>query len=268
MFGNSPKIFSPKVLKRHQRRRKFFRLLKITGVAIIFASALVLLAAKAEFLEIKQIVVQGLGPASLMDKQVLLERLKTYLSAGPFGFRRNLITLQAERARYYLTSEFPVIAQVKFSRNFSQGILKLDLTLQKRAAVWCYFEECFLVNKHGFIYATFREDSDAGFKIQDVREALLVKIGQFIEDPQVLKTILEIKQGLEDLKISPLKAVIHKESLVFEGPSGQPALLFYEAEPVSGQLAALKAALEAGLRQRLRDLNYLDLRSPGRIYYQ
>lgn len=268
MLDNSLKFFSPKVLKRRQRRRKFFRLVKIIGVVIIFAAALGLLAAKAEFLEIKQIVVQGIGPAGLIDKQKLLERLSIYLSAGPFGFRRNLVTLQDKKASYYLISEFPVIAQVKFSKDFSRGVLRLDLALQEQATVWCQNEKCFLVNSDGFIYSDFKGNSDGNFKIQDLKEAPFVQIGQFIGNPQTLKAILKIKQGLEDLEIAPLGVVVRKEGLVFEGPPGQPALLFYEAGSVSEQLAALKTALEAGLRQKLKGLDYLDLRSPGRIYYK
>ncbi|MDO8443626.1 MAG: FtsQ-type POTRA domain-containing protein [Candidatus Azambacteria bacterium] len=195
---------------------------------------------------------------------------KIMSDSAPFDLGENLFILSKNNIKGTLTAAFPTITSINVEKELFNG---LTVRYEKRipVGIWCGKDNCYYFDKEGII---FKEApvTEGGLilKIQDSGNKELSLGAQAIKAAQ-LKFIMDFNNKLSangqikiiEFKIGPsadfdLTAVTANDWLIYLNQKQNPALA----------ASNLFTVLNEVIKNKVSNLEYIDLRIPTRIFYK
>ena len=237
-------------------KNRFFRL----GILIfIFFAILSYFLLFSEFFQVKQIIITGEKKISSESLEFFIEnKLEKKLL---FFKTKSIFLVNLNRIRKEIFNNFPQIAEVEMSRGFPDA-LNIIIIERLGLAVWCYDEDCFLLDNEGVIFEKAPLENNSYLKIQNLALNQSPNLGQKVIEKEILLQILKIESNLkEEFKI-PLQdiSLISDERLnirTFEGWE----IYFNPKGDLNWQLTKLRAVLSEEIpAEKRKNLEYIELR--------
>jgi cell division septal protein FtsQ len=189
----------------------------------------------------------------------------------------NFIFLNATEIKNNLIENNPCFQKVEVKKELP-NILKIEVSERKGIIIWCYQSNCFFVDKNGVAYERISQilpngegNQEEMYVVQEEQEEP-IEPGQKIAEKDFIEFILEAIDSLE--RYSGLEAVSLKtpSSVSLEiwitTNEGWQAI-FDTSRSAESQAANLAKFLNEKISQEERkNLEYVDLRVRGKIYYK
>lgn len=246
------------------RRRRVWswRIFKFSGAFILILSAIWLVYWSPVF-AVNEVVVSGVN--SIDDDAIsdavhdLLDQKKLYV----FQPHRSIVFLSADAVSTYLLDKYPSIAEVSIKKDYPHTLI---VAISERHAIgqWCHEGECQLFDNKGSHWgSTLPSSGPLLLLVQDERQD-----GEF--DTDILQGIMTAVDGLPELSIFPRKVIL---------PDAEPGgiqitsnvnygLYMNALGDVVDQLSVLSVFLADRAKDPSFSPQYIDLRTPGRVYYK
>lgn len=267
--GGAPRRQSP---LRTRRRRVRLAVVAASLLLLALATYLVHFVSYIEPLTVERIRVVG---TERIDPPVVETYVDSQLSDGSFHYlsRRNIFLYPRQVIEEGIVASFPRVKSAALSRDalFSR---QLDVTIEEREpyALWCKDEaECYAMDESGYIFASAATTTHGEFRTAyvfygDITDA---PIGQrFISAqlPAVL-ALLRIMQQQTNL-IPNSVSVLPERDFTITLEQGFYVKAAFGQEPATiARNLELVLSSEA-LRDRIADIEYIDLRFGNRVYYK
>lgn len=262
----APKKKTKKAFERIKVPRKnsvvpilFFVLLLFFGIWGIFFSRLFF---------IRQFKIEGLERISEGEiQEVIQEEFGT--SHGIF-FSSNLFIFDTKSVEETFKKRYPRIAEVAIVRVLPDT-LRIVIEERKTVAIWCGTYDCFYLDKTGTLFEKAPQARGALVLLIEDTGGGEAALGSMVLPVELIHYMVEVKNILAEAKIhivrfrtgSPgkLEAITDESWILFLDP---------EKRVSPSRLAGiLRNALNANPLKDLRSgLEYVDVRTSGRIYYK
>ncbi len=223
-------------------RRRF-----LAGAAVA-AAALSWLIIHYQLLEVKSVSVKGAGEITA-EAIIKLADIKYIFQTVKWNG-----TLPLE------------IEATEINKNYWTRKVVIDVRSREEYGQWCNFggRECYWFDRTG---VTFKTAPAAGGKIvRVVTGPEEVKLGEKIMPERLFANLVKWLDVLEEVEVAAGRVEVgeetREEAVIRLGVEEVPVYFSLRDEP-----AGVKRALEA-LRGDLGRLEYIDLRSPNRVYYK
>jgi hypothetical protein len=226
-------------------------------------------ASHAERFAIKDVSIQG---AEKLPAQALTASVQNAISDNFWKIfaKKNIFLYPESDIEDTLSAEFPRIKDVELSRPalLAQAVV---VTVEEREpyAKWCAAEKCYFLDASGFIFA--EADSQQPTTSYVFRDGLLpgrAPIGQTFLLGR-LSGIVHFLELLKQAGYEPQGITVENEkdfSVPLAGTFTLRTLFDAEGEKI---IHDLKLALEADtVRDRVSELEYVDMRFGNRVYYR
>jgi len=256
--------------KPHKIRKKtpFFkkRFFWIFILVLIFFFGSAYLVSFAPFFNIKEIQISGNRKVSADDiKQLVNEKIVR--NFGKFS-SKSIFLSNLKEAKASILNKFPQIEEISLKRKFPGSIV---VEAKERIAVanFCPDSECFLIDKNGVVFEKIDIIFSEFPKIKNVEGRNIFSLGEKVIDENILKSILDIKNGLtekskiiiEEFNMLSLQRLNVKTKENWE-------IYFNLNEDLKWQTDKLILVLENEIpSEKRRDLEYIDLRF-SRVYFK
>lgn len=267
-----------KVLGRYGRPAKKRRGLRISFRFLrkIFLLCFVLIglggafyfAFLSDYFAIESINISGLKTVAEEDVRGrvngVLDRRKWVV-----GRLSNYFLFSADLAEAEIEGAFPKIGALKIEKNYPKA-LSIFITERNAVGVWCREEKCFYLDKSGVIFEPApRSFGGLMITVEDFRaiegvslSAAVLKEGEamFFEEAKRLVT--------QNFPFGTKSFVITQRNEIEILTSENWRVLLDKKESIEYQLSNLKYLLDEKIRERRRELEYVDLRLGNRVYYR
>lgn len=277
----APRTRMPRHEPERETRRKPLRVRRrekrmvFAGLCLVFVAALAYAVHWLSYLPsytIQRIEVTGV---STLDPRAIEAQVRDALGTdGGYISARNLFWYDARAIEQALEADVYHVARAAVSR---EGMLSttLRVAIDERApfARWCTGEDdCYLIDETGFIFerlgaSTTREFAEP-FIFWGGVASTTEKLGAFVA-PARFPSALAILRALGQAGYAPLRADIDSDtdfSILFE--SGFRLYVSFGAEPPTLVRNLKLIFASEPLKERLADLEYIDLRFGNRIFYK
>lgn len=192
----------------------------------------------------------------------------------------NIIFINPTEIKKVLGQENPSFQKIEAEKKFPD-ILKIEISERRSALIWCCQENCFFVDKNGIAYAEVFSAELMSFSGKENLEKMLViqeekdekiKISQKVADQNFIGFVLEISKNLKQIENLEIISLRTPESASLEiwitTIEGWQAV-FNTSESAKKQAGNLAKFLSEKINEEERkNLEYIDLRIPGKIYYK
>lgn len=175
-----------------------------------------------------------------------------------------------------LKKQFKRIESVSVTKSFAHSI-EITLTEKRGALKWCREQGCFLINEAGIAYnipldeASLAEEEKYLLAIKELMGPLPNSNDKIAEE-NFIKSIWQINDSLKQtLDLSSQEFItpnaVSKQIFVRTNENWQ---IFFNSEfPIQEQVNSLKVTLAGQIKPGERkELEYIDLRVKGRVYYK
>lgn len=241
---------------KYQYKKKKNKKLIFILVLILFLGVIYLLFFSPVF-RVKEITVIG-------NHKISLEEIKDNLICN------NIILTTTRNIKKQLLVKFPVIQELKISKNLFKRRLEINIKEREEIGIICSANKCFYFDGDGIIFKDAPNTSGSLITIVQDYSNRNYELGDKISEKSFVDTILEINKNLfseiglkilsfniSSYPIEELKAITNEGWYI----------LFNLKKDIKNQLLALKVALNEKIKNR-SDLQYVDLRIENRIYYK
>lgn len=192
----------------------------------------------------------------------------------------NIIFVNPMEIEKVLRQENPSFQKIEVEKKFPD-ILKIEISERRGALIWCRQENCFFTDKNGIAYAEIfsaelmsfsgKEDLEKMHVVQEEKDEK-IKISQKVADQNFIGFILEISKNLkqiENLEIISLRTPESASSEIWITTIEGWQVIFNTSESAKKQAGNLAKFLSEKINEEERgNLEYIDLRIPGKIYYK
>lgn len=252
--------------RRRKQRALMFSVCMLLGAGLMGGLGL---ASHAERFAIKDVTIQG---ADNMQANALTASVQSAIGDNFWKIfaKKNIFLYPEARIEEKLSSEFPRIKEVELSRPalLAQAVV-VSVTERVPYAKWCAGETCYFLDADGFIFAP--ADGAQSTTAYVFRDGLLPArdpIGQTFLLGR-LPTMVHFLELLKQAGYEPQGVTVENEkdfSVPLSGTFTLRVLFDTEGEKV---IHDLKLALEAdSVRDRVAELEYVDMRFGNRVYYK
>ena len=260
---------SQKTVSNFKRRQRTRLSLKIFLAFLAFSGilGLSLLSVERAF-KIKDISVSG---ASRAEKDRVGESVRNFLDGKKAIFlsRANPFFFDKDELADYLKKEFPPIETVLVERDFLDKKLNLTLNERKGWAVWCA-KSCFYLDNQGVLFQPAPQFfGSLILKIADERPR------EFSQGEQILdgnfffsfKKFIEDAEKTGNTSIKSIK-ITADHSFWLETASGWKILVDTGTDFARANENLKLFADSTALKEKLGELDYIDLRFPDKGFYK
>lgn len=220
----------------------------------------------SSFFQVKQIIVSGNGiiPADAI-KGIIGEEISQKIAVFS---TKSIFLANLKDIKNAIKQKFPQIYQVNLTREFP-GIIYAQIEERQAVGTWCYFEDCFSLDKTGVIFQKSEPQGAPLIMSQENNKQL--ELGSTVIDVGLLDSIinsqkkLKIRLGLiaEGFFI-PEKG----EKLVIQFTENWQAY-FNLSGDFADQLQNLELVVETKVPLEKRGtLQYIDLRFGNKVYFK
>lgn len=265
---DSPRSSKPQRLRARRRKQRavMFSICMLLGAGLVGGLGL---ASHTERLAIKEVNVQG---AEQLSANALTAAVQAGLSDNFWKIfaKRNIFLYPGGAIEERLSTDFPRIKEVDVSRPslLAQAVV---VSVQERQpyAKWCAGEQCYFLDAEGFIFAEAGSQTPTTEYV--FRDGLLPEIniiGQTFLRGR-LPSIVNFLELLKQAGYQPQGVTVDNEkdfSVPLAGAFTLRVLFDAEGEKT---IHDLRLALEADtVRDRVSELQYVDMRFGNRVYYR
>lgn len=225
------------------------------------------------------------GDQSENLKEMCLRAMDERIFFGWIG-RNNFLFFSEEKISNQIREKFPELKSVDFQKKIKTRALLVSISGRDASAVWCpaWFdpsssstltaqpenEKCFFIDEQGFVFQEAPILSGSMFAtIFDVSFAGK-GLGSTGLEKSKLDFILEAKKEIISKNLDLGDFLIRPEStaeIELLSPDGWRVYLDL-ASSAATQIDSLARALTEEIKEKKNQLEYVDLRVPGRIYYK
>lgn len=233
--------------------------------------------------QIKKIEIKGTKTVAVSEIKEIIER---NLSEKKWLFvsQRNIFLAPSKKMENDILAKFPEIKNVFVAKKLPD-ILIAEIEEREEIGIWCerkkiiqkledeeeetIIEKCFYIDSEAVLFR--QAPSMSGglvLKIFDQKKQN-TRIGEQPVAPEIINFIQQVKSGLDkllELKILDFEVV--SEGDLRASTSQGWRIEFNPFYPAETQTETLKAVLENKIRENRPSLEYIDLRTEGRVYYK
>lgn len=260
-------IYTPETKrKKNISSKKYFRNAVIFFLAITIFTAIIYLS-KLPVLQINQIEVSG---NQTIEKNEIENRLNDILSGFYFYFipKKNYFLVAIKLIEKNILDSFPRIEQVSVKKKPLKSLL-IQIKEREPWAVYCS-QKCFFIDKSGFAY----EESfiNSGNLIRFIREDNDdVSVGKYAIQNGVINILSNIENKIDVLGLGPvteynLSSKLTEELKIKTGEGFY--LIFNMNENWDKIFTILKTVLNEEIKEKSKNLDYIDLRFGNRVFYK
>lgn len=235
------------------------------GYAALFSSYLILASWQVEGLSL----ISETGFRETVDQELA----QKYLGFIP---RRSFFLIQPEKLERLLKDRYPLIRHVVVERIFPDR-MKVTVEERDRILLWCVASECAHVLEDGSVIPTTpayqkEENQSRTLFLRDESDEPL-RFGNDIYDASFMLLATSLQSSLQmqfgiDTENEMMLASRFANELRVKTKDGWE-IYFSTRTPLETSLQALRLLFEKELqRERLPELQYIDLRTENRIFYR
>lgn len=231
----------------------------------------------SECLRINNITITGTQELNSLAIQSSLEE---YFQGKFFGIipKNNFLFISQKKVIDLLENNFKKIRSVLISKKFPDSV-SINIDERKSVLVWCSNENCFLIDEKGTAYNVADFDSpeivqNHLIRINDI-SARSVAIGEKIIDPAYEEYVMSIKESLKgiDIKISDGNDAYSTPSNmadeIYVRTDKDTQIYFSTQFSLDSAIHTLDVVLKKEIPEdKLNNVEYIDLRSEGRVFYK
>jgi len=225
---------------------------------------------------IESITIEG---TRSLDRELVFTQSRDYLNSSWAGLmpRKNILFFSKVRFKEWMVEAFPTVEHVDISFHNKKSIT-LDIHEKDPFAVWCQEETCFFMDEEGKMYSEAPRFSDGVF-LMISGDTLENPLGNYFTEPDQIAEVKTLIKVLEEVPMHILTIELSLETHVRIDKIGDisvnsNAKLMIARDYDQGVLQEVLTLLLADpvFAQSLRDkgssFEYLDLRTPGKMYYK
>ena len=263
-------------------RRGFGLWLFLGSLIIMTLVVVIIMIARQESIQIKQVYVAGV---KTFPEQSLVTFVDEYLDGTTMKVipRSSSLFFSKKKLERRIQSEFPIVdlVYVSFVNPYT-----VNITIRERTpeAVWCFDEvTCGFIDRTGILYGTAPRFSDGVYTLFSSREQKEFSefLGKRIIEPELLyrfDTLFKKLQN-ENIVISRVEFLEYGDvafiidRLFYLYPEKNVSIIGTLTQDDGTFLRDVTTGLEHDVfqrqyRQQPKDLEYIDLRFPGKIFYK
>lgn len=260
---------SEKLASSFQRRRRTRLLTKFSLFLLAFILFLGgILAAGENTFTIKEVSAEG---AFRVNEKDLINASKEYLRQKKLLFltKANHLFFDSDDMAEYLKKNFAPIEEILIERNFFKRGLRIVITERKAWAVWCQ-NSCFYLDNQGVLFQPApRLFGELILKIADERPGDFHSGGQILNGEFFNSFKLFMEELASVQKIAVLSVRITPDnSFWLETAAGWQILLDSETDFNRAKENLKLFADSSALKEKLDNLDYIDLRFPDKGFYK
>ncbi len=183
----------------HKIRRKTLFLKKrffwIFILVLIFFFGSAYLVSFSSFFSIKEIQISGNHKVSTDDIKQLVNK-KIIRNFGSLS-SKSIFLSNLKEAKASILNKFPQIEDINLKRKFPSSII-VEAKERTATANFCPDSECFLVDGYGVVFEKTNVIFSEYPKIKNIEGKSDFTLGEKVIDENILKSILDIKNNLEE----------------------------------------------------------------------
>ena len=297
-------IFFPK----RKKKKMSFKIIIFIGLFFCFLAGLIYFSIWSSVLQIKKIEVKSeKNPTYYQNDQIVkIAEKKIAEKISNIIPQNNIILAPLNEIKNVILEDFPEIKQVNIYRNLTDIGLVIEIEERENIGIWCKYKEiekilepiststeenieddetvekiiekrvgeCFQIDKDGVIYKkSLLVKSSSVLNIFSSRDQS-AKIRDTIIPLEIIDFILEIKEESKNIKTDNMLSVLISDFdfISIEDLRGTTSLgwqvYFDPTHSVNSQIEALEIVLNQQIKENYKNLDYVDLRIEGKIYYK
>jgi cell division septal protein FtsQ len=278
IWKRNPKIYSGAPKRDIQGEKTRFSRFLFWVLFLSFLGVCVYILLFSPFLEIETVAVEGNKAIPTED---IVEKVNEAMAGKYFNYfsKRNFFLASKKEINQKLKNDFNRLEISSIEKKFPKALL-IKVQERQPELVWCSGGVCYLVDKNGFIYAganaTDEELNQSRFLVIIDESARPIEIKKSVIDSDFILYIKEIDARLvDDLGLS-LEGDYHTPALssreifvkIKEGEGAWTLKLSSTVSPEDTK-KILQTVFEKELTaEKRKNLDYLDLRIKGKVYYR
>ena len=275
----APRIYPGSRRTAPRQRWIFFQKSVFWFLALILLIFIIWLIFFSPFFRIKEMSI--IGNKSTSSEKIKNEVNQIIKKRAFFILPKdNIIFINPTEIEKVLSQENPSFQEIKAKKKFPD-ILKIEISERRSAIIWCRQENCFFTDKNGIAYAEVffaellsfggKENMEKMLVVQEEKDEK-IRTSQKVADQNFIGFILEISKNLEQiesLEIISLRTPESASSEIWITTIEGWQVIFNTSEPAKKQAGDLAKFLNEKINEEERkNLEYIDLRIPGKIYYK
>lgn len=258
-----------------QIKQRFFRRVLFYTMLFGFLSLVFWIFLFSHLLEIKKI---NFNEGISEEEQIAFGKaIEDTLEAKILNFipQNNLILFKKDNIEKVLKDQFKSIKEVVVKKDFPDT-LKLEVITRTGQFVFCAQEDCFLVDDSGDIYHQLDAEETSKLKNQlaeiRLKEERVVDLGENLIAPEKAKAYSQLASLTQEELGFELKDifwinVLAAREVEMETEVGWK-IIFSTEESIDEQLAILKKTIKDEVGEKINQLEYIDLRVKGKVFYR
>ena len=251
-----------KIINRKEKTRKF----KMIFFWFFFTAAFLTILwsfSFSPFFKITEIKLPENNLVAINDVRQLIDNIM------PLKLGENLLILPINRLKSELAAAFPAITDITIKKELFHA-LKIDFIKRVQIGIWCNNANCYYFDKEGIIFKDAPQTEGALIlKIKDFSPKEVLSGNRALNYEQ-LKFIIDFNNKIGEknqlkiieFKIKPepnidLEAITNGDWLIYLDSAQDPSVLVNN----------LMIVLNESIKNKIKDLKYVDLRIPKHVYY-
>lgn len=277
-FKNKTRLNSARPSKTKTQKRfslaRFFKKLFFWILLLTFLGVCGWVLFFSDYTKIKELKIVS----QKIDENELKEISANLMVEDWFGYfsKDNFFLFPRKTFAEKVKNDFKLVRSVEFENKFPDKI-EIEIEERQGVVVWCSREKCWLLDEQGSLFYLLqpgeKENRFKDYQIIIDEGYSEIENEQKIESSGLIEFVESSKKEIEeqiDIKIEReirTPALISGEIRFKVEEEGWQIYLNFKEE-VSSQVALLKEVLESSISSQEReDLNYIDLRIPGKAIY-
>lgn len=279
LIRRAPRIYPGSRRTAPRKRWIFFQKSVFWFLALILLVFVIWLIFFSPFFRIKEMSIIG---NEITDSEKIKNEVNQIIGKKAFFIlpKDNIIFINSTEIEKMLGEKNPSFQKIEAEKKFP-NILKIEISERRSAIIWCREENCFFTDKNGVAYAEVfsadllpfggKENLEKMLVVQEEKDEK-IKISQDVADQNFIGFVLEISKNLkqiENLEIISLRTPEAASSEIWITTIQGWQAVFNTSEPAKKQARNLAKFLSEKISEEERNnLEYIDLRIPGKIYYK
>lgn len=271
-------VLSRRTIKRRKRNRLPPKL--VVGGLVFWAALIGIWYTLGPLgaLDIKAIQVSG---ASSVPQEMIEATISQALSGKSAGISHtNILLLNPQNLSRLLQEQFPRLSEAKVKRTWNPLGLSVEVTERTTAVLWCVGElseeggvrthACFAVDENGVAFDEAPKSEGAlVLSIIDATQAAPL-LGETVIAKEELEVLFEVREVLKNLAGVVVVRMVRAQAGELRAETAQRWYVVLDPRAdTAAQVTALREVLAQVITPEERlALEYIDVRTPGRVFYK
>lgn len=216
--------------------------------------------------------------------------------------KSRLLMASEQSIKSIITAQFPEVADARIEKNFTERALTVRLSLREMAAIWCKarlviasppttfgggasatstqelalneqqeeISDCFYVDQNGIAFQEAPLTLGALIVLVKDFSGREIILGAEVTEQKLMKFIVNFKDWMaknSDAAVNEFSVEDEERHLRGSAAEGW-YIIFNDFQPAEAQGFIVKKVLEEEIKEKRKDLEYVDLRLENKVYYK